>query len=243
VSVEEPLPPEELVQRVHRIEGPDIESVYLSEGRVTRERLQSLLPPDWAWTGKRVLDFGCGAGRTLRHLLDQAVETELHGCDVHAPSIRWLEENLSPPLHVVENDHSPPVPYLDGYFDLVYAFSVFTHLADSWAEWLLELRRILRPEGLLVATFLSEQSWEIFEGSAWDEERTGMIVTKRSNPWDSGGPFVYLSEWWLREHWGRAFEIVYLERRPPSPLAGQSAGAVVAHPRTGSLQPEDLRLA
>lgn len=29
-----------------------------------------------------------------------------------------------------------------------------------------------------------------------------------SGAWDSGGPAVLMSEWWVREHWGRAFEIV-----------------------------------
>ena len=26
--------------------------------------------------------------------------------------------------------------------------------------------------------------------------------------WDGGGPAVLISEWWLREHWGRVFEVV-----------------------------------
>jgi len=27
-------------------------------------------------------------------------------------------------------------------------------------------------------------------------------------PWDQGGPMVLMSDWWVKEHWGRAFEIV-----------------------------------
>ncbi len=27
-------------------------------------------------------------------------------------------------------------------------------------------------------------------------------------PWDWGGPIVVHSEWWIREHWGRAFDVV-----------------------------------
>ena len=209
---EAPLPPAELVQRVCRIDDPDVEGAYLAQGRATRARLESLLPPGWSWSGKRVLDFGCGAGRTLRHLLDEPAE--LYGCDVHGPSIRWLEEHLSPPLNVVQSGTRPPLPYEAGAFDLVYALSVFTHIAEGWAEWLLELRRILRPDGILVATFMNDESWRLFGRGEWDEERTGMLVTKRWNPMDSGGPFVFHSEWWLREHWGRAFEIDFLERRP-----------------------------
>ena len=53
-----------------------------------------------------------------------------------------------------------------------------------------------------------------------------MLVTKTWNPLDSGGPFVFHSEWWLREHWGRAFEIDFLERGPSRPR--------VARPRARS---------
>ena len=171
-----PLPPAELVQRVCRIDDPDVEGTYLAQGRATRARLESLLPPGWSWSGKRVLDFGCGAGRTLRHLLDEPAE--LYGCDVHGPSIRWLEEHLSPPLNVVQSGTRPPLPYEAGAFDLVYALSVFTHIAEGWAGWLLELRRILRPDGILVATFMNDESWRLFGRGEWDEERTGMLVTK-----------------------------------------------------------------
>ena len=232
-----PVPPEELVQRVAHIDDPDLEGVYLAEGRVTRERLESLLGANWSWQGKRVLDFGCGAGRTLRHLLDTGAE--LHGCDTHGPSIDWLAGHLSPPLHVLRNGERPPLPYPDRHFDLVYALSVFTHLADTWDEWLAELRRVLATDGLFVATFLNERSWDLFEATgSLDEAGAGMLVTKRDNPWDLGGPFVYLSEAWLREHWGRHFEILHLERFPPRPLPAQTSGAAVMRPRAPFPPPE-----
>ena len=28
--------------------------------------------------------------------------------------------------------------------------------------------------------------------------------------WDHGGPIAFNSHWWLRAHWGRAFDIVKL---------------------------------
>jgi SAM-dependent methyltransferase len=240
---EAPVPPNELVQRVARIEDPDVDGTYLQQGRATLERLERLLPEGWSWDGKRVLDFGCGAGRTLRHLAPRAPQAELHGCDVDGPSIGWLAEQLSPPLHVLQNGERPPLRYQGDTFDLVYALSVFTHITDLWAEWLLELRRILRPGGVLVATFMNAESWVSFGFGPWDEERTGMLVTRTWNPPDLGGPFVYHSEWWLREHWGRAFEVVFLERRPPVSGPGQTAGAIVLRPRPGDLEPADLERA
>jgi SAM-dependent methyltransferase len=175
------------MQRVGRIEDPDIAVAYDGIGRHSRARIERLLPADWSWEGRRVLDFGCGAGRTLRHFLDEAEHAEFHGCDIDDRSIAWLSEHLSPPLHVFQNGESPGLPRPDGFFDLAYALSVFTHLGDHWADWLLELRRVLKPDGLFVATFLNEAHWEIYGRGAWDEDRVGMNVIRKWNPWDEGG--------------------------------------------------------
>ena len=45
----------------------------------------------------------------------------------------------------------PPLHCADEQFDLIYAFSVFTHLGVvQQRAWLVELRRILCPRGFLV---------------------------------------------------------------------------------------------
>jgi SAM-dependent methyltransferase len=227
------------MQRVGRIEGPDIPAAYDAIGRRSRERIERLLPADWSWEGKRVLDFGCGAGRTLRHFLDEAERAEFHGCDIDDRSIAWLSEHLSPPFHVFQNGETPGLPRPDGFFDLVYALSVFTHVSEHWADWLLELRRVLKPDGLLLATFLNEAHWEIYGRGGWDEDRVGMNVIRKWNPWDEGGPIVFHSEWWIREHWGRAFDVLALERHDPAEApAGQ--GAALLRRRPGQLAVEEL---
>jgi len=125
-----PLPPIALADRVGR--GATFEEI----GRRTRAEILARLPEGWSFTGRRVLDFGCGAGRTLRHFLDEARTCELHGCDIDGPSVSWLAENLSPPLRVFQNEEAPPLPLGDDSFDLVWAISVFTHISDHWSGWL-----------------------------------------------------------------------------------------------------------
>jgi SAM-dependent methyltransferase len=216
-SVEIPLPPVELVDRVGSVAG-DL-AMYEEIGRRTREEILALLPADWSWEGKRVLDFGCGAGRTLRHFLPEAEVAELHGCEIDGPSVEWLQANLSPPLHVFRNAEAPPLPLESGSFDLVWAISVFTHLTDYWANWLLELHRLLRDGGLLLATILGPGLADDWHPAAPDPreaepaapaDRIGMNVMHFDRGWDHGGPATFHSAWWIREHWGRAFDVLEL---------------------------------
>ncbi len=207
-----PYPPFELAMRVLTIpeDGSDPFLSYEVLGSSTRYELLKLLPDDWSFEGRKVLDFGCGAGRTLRHFLAEASrpDTEFWGADIDEKSIGWLEANLSPPLRLINSETEPPLPLERDSFDLAWAISVFTHLADTSAEWILELHRILKPGGLLMASYMGEWNSEQIAGEPWNENRVGMNVLRHDQGWDKGGPMILTSDWWVREHWGRAFEIV-----------------------------------
>jgi SAM-dependent methyltransferase len=236
-----PLPPEALMRRV----GWDVHSrhpgeVYEERGREQWRLIKSLLPQDWSFEGKRVLDFGCGAGRIVRHALSEDPAGEYWGCDIDARSIEWLRANLSPPLHPFQTDEWPPTQEPDGQFHLIYAFSVFTHLLDNWSAWLVELHRLLAPDGLAVITVFGPGIGSHAEVPL-EEDSTGMNVLSPGTEWDAGGPLIVHSQWWLHAHWGRAFEIV--ELRPgvpggPPPLFGQSI--LVMRRRPGSFATADL---
>ena len=211
VAGDAPYPPLPLANRVGSLEeAQDPYEFYDDLGRRARADIERALPSGWSFEGKTVLDFGCGAGRTLRHFLPEADTAEFWGCDIDAESIDWLESNLSPPLRVFQNGPVPPLSPLDETFDLIWAVSVFTHLAETWSSWLLELRRVLKPGGLLVATFMGEGMSDRIAGEEWAGDRVGMNVIRYGQSWDLGGPMVLHSPWWIREHWGRGFDVVDL---------------------------------
>lgn len=231
-----PLPPPPMRHRVGGIND------YEDVGVRVRCDLLELLGPEWSFAGKRALDFGCGAGRVLRHFLEEGQVGEFHGCDIDAESIDWLREHLSPPLHVFVNGEAPPLDRPDGCFDLIWAASVFTHITDHWSAWLLELHRVLKEDGLLIATFLGPGMCEPLDQDEWDAERIGMNVLRYGQGWDLGGPLVFLSPWWIAEHWGRAFEIVELREagfgRPDDRTAGH--GVVLLRRKAKRPTQEDL---
>ena len=209
-QIDLPRPPRDLAARAFAVVDAwnDPDRAYDALGAQTKAQLVRLLPEDWSWEGKRVLDFGSGAGRTLRHFALEAQTAEFWGADLHEPSVSWLKENLSPPFHGWKTLEMPPLGLEHGSFDLIYAISVFTHLTDNSIPWLLELHRTLKPGGLLIATFMGRWISQWFAKEPWNEDQVGMNVLHHHREWDAGGPAVLMSEWWVREHWGRAFEIV-----------------------------------
>ena len=89
-ELEVPLPPVELVDRVGSVGGNL--AMYELVGSMTRDEILALLPEGWSFEDKRVLDFGCGAGRTLRHFVAETGVAEIHGCEIDGPSAgrrRW----------------------------------------------------------------------------------------------------------------------------------------------------------
>jgi SAM-dependent methyltransferase len=153
------------------------------------------------------LDFGCGPGRTLSAFLQDGGRAEFAGCDIHADSIAWATAELSPPFSFFVCRETPPLAQPDDRFDLVYGMSVFTHITDQWSNWLVELHRVMRPGAIAVLSLLGAVAGPRLLGIDWDD-RIGMAAIDFQKGWEVGGPSALLAEWWVREHWGRAFEIL-----------------------------------
>jgi SAM-dependent methyltransferase len=238
----EASPPRELIDRTGRFSDQSDERVrelYAGYGRAPKAAITGALPAGYSFEGRRVLDFGCGSGRVLREFLPEAESGEFWGCDLHAPTIDWLNENLSPPLHFYVNDQVP-MPHPDGYFDLIYAISVFTHITHDWSAWLLELHRILKPDGYLLATIIGPSEWGRSLADPPDENGLGMCVQRLGQGLTkTSGPRLLHSPWWLRSHWGRAFEIVSLS---PVGFAGTYHGFVLGRKKDVALTRNDLEL-
>ncbi len=101
---------------------------------------------------RRMLDWGCGCGRVTVHFLLDGTIPEVSGCDIDGEAIAWCQQHL-PVGEFQRIEPYPPTPYPDQSFDLVIAYSVFTHLSrDQQNAWLAEMRRIISPGGLFIAS-------------------------------------------------------------------------------------------
>jgi ubiquinone/menaquinone biosynthesis C-methylase UbiE len=122
--------------------------------------------------GSRVLEMGCAGGRMLRWLGDVADRCEIWGTDISGEHIVWCKQHLSPPFHFFITTQYPHLPFADGYFDLIYAGSVFTHIDDLADAWLLELRRLLKPGGRLYITIHDNHTVRILSEQDLDLSKT-----------------------------------------------------------------------
>ena len=176
--------------------------------------------------GAHILDFGCSSGRVLRHFETehQSSRWVLHGVDVQARPIEWMRQFFPQHFQVYTGTVLPHLPFPDEYFDLIYGFSVFTHIKYLWDAWLLELRRVLKAGGLLIQTIHAEEAWTHYHKNRNEEYvRTGLpksMLSRREMDVD----FFYFGDiavsqvFWKREtarkYWGRYFEVLDL-RKPP----------------------------
>lgn len=113
----------------------------------------------------RVLDFGCGCGRTTR-FLQLIGRLNVRGSDVNEKLVEWCRENLSQ-VRSTLNSFAPPMPLETGCCDFVYSLSIFSHLSERAVHaWLEELARITADNGIVLLTTHGIPAIEILCDSA-----------------------------------------------------------------------------
>ena len=178
-------------------------------GRLIQENLPGVERP-------AVMDFGCGCGRVAR-VLPQYVNCEITGCDLIESAVRWCERNL--PGRYFTSTENPPVPLLER--------AVRRPLCDlgpdppgrgTSGRLARRMAAAGAARGVLLVTYRGEGF--LSKGDAQRRERieqlwgpTGMGFTT-TDYWDGifpgyyGG--AYHTDAYVRERWGRYFELVEL---------------------------------
>jgi SAM-dependent methyltransferase len=206
----QPVPPEALQIRVA---GAAAGQYQLSGGVVADQIVRVLAdagrPADRC---RRVLDFGCGPGRVISAMRERLPNAQLFGSDIDAEAISWAQGALSDVAEFHVNRAAPPLPFPDDAFDLVYSISTFTHLpADMQWRWLAELRRVIRPGGLLLTTKLDPGEYDLPLDIKIEGLKRGTIY------WDAAAPteglpdfyrLAYHTHWFVEREWSRYFDVL-----------------------------------
>lgn len=112
----------------------------------------------------RVLDFGCGYGRHLRLMYYFRNPSELFACDPWEASISVCQADGVLGNLARSEDLPADLPFGDVQFDVIYAFSVFTHLSPTAARMAFTaLRNRIAADGLLFITVRPVEYWSYAE--------------------------------------------------------------------------------
>ena len=117
-------------------------------------------------TGARILDYGCGWGRLLRLMYKFSPPDKLYACDPWDKSLE-LCRAYGIRANLALCDYVPRQMVFSGVkFDLIYAFSVFTHLSERTAKAVMNvLRDCIAQDGMLVITIRPVEYWDVHNQS------------------------------------------------------------------------------
>jgi SAM-dependent methyltransferase len=116
---------------------------------------------------RQVYDLGCGVGRHSVFLAQQGFEVT--AADISSSAIEQTRANLraADVEARLQRLDMTEWPFADDAFDAVVAFNVVYHARRDQIEAILaQIRRVLRPRGLLLVTFKSTLDSECGQGQA-----------------------------------------------------------------------------
>lgn len=114
------------------------------------------------------LEFAAGYGRVTRHFSSVLPELDVTACDIHDTAVDFLRNNGLPAM---ASSHDPHGFALGRAFNVIYAFSFFTHMPRaSWTAWLEALGRHLSENGVLIFTAHGEVSQALMQVEALEAD-------------------------------------------------------------------------
>jgi len=143
------LPPDYLIYESFQLNY----SKYYTESIGTAQWLVDYFSKHIELKNKKILDWGCGPGRVVRHLPSIiGNECKYYGTDYNNKTIDWCTKSLSG-IIFNRNILEAKLPYPDNFFDVIYGISIFIHLSEQMHyDWFNEIHRILKPDGIIFLT-------------------------------------------------------------------------------------------
>lgn len=181
----------------------------------------------------KVLDWGCGSARVLRHFLNDPCY-DLTGVEIDSYNLDYCVQTFGSLakwrlIHPLE-----PLPFRDETFDAIYGISVFTHLSQKSEQfWLRELKRVSKPGAIVIASVHGETAFfkDVNDFSVYVRlMEEGFVDLGHCADLDGAGAVddvnvyrnVLHSEAYIHRCWGQEFAILDY-------ISAGSPGDVTAH--------------
>jgi SAM-dependent methyltransferase len=183
-------PPVATIDRLYALMAASRMNAWVGLGNpkaVAEANIAAILAHTNLTRGDKVLDFGCGIGRTTVPLAEYCNAGEVVGIDIMYEPIQFCEDNIRPALPNTRFHHLPAAnPHYDdrvlppadrtpplksetlesiaehyaSYFDVVTNLSVFTHFTPEMAERYLKFFfGITKPSAAVFLTCFFDMPW------------------------------------------------------------------------------------
>ena len=117
------------------------------------------------FSGKKVLDVGCGNGYVLERFARE--KADVYGIDITPMSIKLCNQRFD--FKGIKGDfrvaNAEEIPFPDNYFDCVTSMGVLHHVPDT-QKAVDEIFRVLKPGGRLIVMFYHRNS-ALYRISFW----------------------------------------------------------------------------
>jgi SAM-dependent methyltransferase len=182
-----------------------------------------------------ILDFGCGWGRVVRFFAKDVRAENLFGVDIAAMGIDTCNSTILGNFRLISR--YPPVDFPDGSFDIIYAWSVFSHLPEALhIEWLNEFSRLVRPSGLVILSTLPRSfiheckrlktegmfnhPWQRAAAESFDDFDVALAAYDQGQFLFSPKPqeeygMALIPQAYVQKHWTRYFDLCEFITNPP----------------------------
>lgn len=127
----------------------EIDPVFAQRARLILDEIEKRKP-------KKILDAGCGRGFYLKCLSFFSFLKEIHGVDINDFYLQIAKKNNTDKRIKIKKASIDRLPYKNKYFDLIICSEVLEHLKNDRAA-LLELKRVLKPNGVILVTVPNKQ--------------------------------------------------------------------------------------
>lgn len=131
----------------------------------------------------KVLDYGCGWGRMLRMMPYFTSPENIYGCDPTKMSIQLCQDYNVPGHHAMIETRPTQLPFGTTKFDLIFAYSVFTHMNADVAQNAMRLfRERITDKGLVCVTYRPRRYWlGRPSGGNISEQRRNKLLSSHDN--------------------------------------------------------------
>lgn len=173
-----PIPPFKLI---HKVTSSISIPWFLKTGFLSLQNIENTLEKNRLSLNNfnKILDFGCGCGRIIRHLKNKS-NIEIYGTDYNHQLVTWCKKNLTFANFSI-NEMEPPLNFPNDFFDFIYAISIFTHMSKNLQQkWIREFSRILKPNGFLFITTHGKYYLNRLTPEEKNQFANGQMIIKRS---------------------------------------------------------------